>query len=92
MSASPRGLSPHRLLADRLARQIELLQLSVDQQRDAQAGERYLDVLAGLSRGEEALRALDRNDLPACLDHLRASLELLERAQLDGLTGPFMAR
>ena len=91
MTASPRRVSPHKLLADRIARQIELLQLSVDEQRDAQARERYLDVLAGLSRGEEAMRALAREDMTACLEHLRCSLELLEPDSLDGLTGPFTA-
>ncbi|MGH3431899.1 MAG: hypothetical protein ACRDQB_03575, partial [Thermocrispum sp.] len=67
MTASTRALSPHQMLAEQLARQVDLLLPWLNAQ-DAGERERYLDVLAGLSRGEEAMRALARDDLDGCLE------------------------
>lgn len=94
MAATTRALSPHLLLAEHLARQLDVLLPWLQAQRP-EVREQYLDVLAGLCRGEDAMRALADDDLDGCLQHLHASLavlEPLEPGELDGLHGPFTPR
>ncbi|MFE5567647.1 hypothetical protein ACFQ68_21860 [Amycolatopsis japonica] len=84
--APPRPLGvllPHLELAGLLERYVDRLVRSTARQNDALAEEQRVDLMVGLSKAAEALRASERCDHEPAEQLLRSALDLMEGVDLN---------